>query len=337
MTTISHAFAQDSWRINNRLQVGSFHDNNVFESVRNTESAFVSSAIFQTQGRRNLGEVRVNYSYSNGLQFYSEFQQEHKITQIVSGDIVWSPAKNIQFTANAGGTAKFFLNAPFDFIQTYSALNVSYFLPGGFSVSLHINGNQLEYAETNQFDFFNRNYGGSLQKRLSNKLLVEGGFSYSGADFQRSAYYQSAEGLFVEKPTRQSDQYNNAFFRVTFGRHYLLRLTSEYMDNSSNSIGYAFSGMRLSVVGAARYKTKWLARMAVIAQEKKYKEDITPVNLLEFDLERSETNSAVLDISYDFIANISMLIRYSYYKNETGLRGQFYSKNLIFIGSEYRF
>ncbi|KAA3658823.1 MAG: hypothetical protein DWQ10_10340, partial [Calditrichaeota bacterium] len=183
----------------------------------------------------------------------------------------------------------------------------------------------------------NRNFGGSLQKRINTRLLLEGGLSYARARFQRLAYSQTADGFFVEKSENQLDEYNNIFLRFTLGRHYLVRVTTEYLESTSNSVGYAFSGMRLSVVGAAQLKTKWLLRMAIIAQQKNYNENINPVNLLEFDLERSETNSAVFDISYDFTTNISVLGRFSYYKNETGLRGRFYTKKLFFIGSEYRF
>ncbi|KAA3616504.1 MAG: hypothetical protein DWQ05_12300 [Calditrichaeota bacterium] len=329
--------AQENWRFNNRIQVGAFHDNNIFESVQNVENSMVSSAIFQTQGRRQFNKLRFNYSYSNGLQFYQQHGEEHKVTQIINAEAIWPVYRKLQINAAAGGTAKFFLNAPFDFIYSHSSVRIQYFFPYKIIATAEVEGTQLEYAETDQFDYFNRNFRASLQRRIGNRLLMESGYLFARANFQRPAYLETGDGFFLEKPEPQQDEQNTFFLRGTFGKKYIFRLTSEYIQNSSNSIGYAYSGFRFSGIGAVHFQEKWLIRMAVILQDKKYKEAINPVNLLEFDLERSETNSAVFDLSYDFRVDLSVLARFSFYKNESGLRGRFYEKDLIFLGMEYRF
>ncbi len=329
--------SQENWRFNNRLQVGTFYDNNIFESVQNTENAMVTSAIFQTQGRRQFDKIRFSYSYSNSLQLYPQHGEEHKITQIANTEAVWPVHPKIQFSGTAGGTAKFFLNAPFDFILSHSSLRLQINLPGKFGGILQVDGTQLEYAETDQFDFFNRNYSASLQRRFSSRLLLESGYSVAVATFQRRAYIETEPGFSMAIGARQQDELKSIFLRCTAGRKYLFRLTGEYIQNQSNSIGYAYSGLRFSGIGAARFMDLWLLRMAVILQDKRYSEPIHPVNLLEFDLERSETNSAVVDLSYDFKTDLSALLRLSFYKNESGLRGRYYNKDLLYLALEYRF
>ena len=331
------AMAQQAWKFSNRLQLGAVHDNNIFESVQNAEGAMVSSAIFQTQGRRKFDKILFKYSLSNGIQFYPNHREEHKITQIVETETMWRVRPKVLLSGIAGGTFKFFLNAPFDFIHSHSALRLLLNLTGQLVANVQIEGTQLEYAATSQFDFFNRNISISLQRRLGNRLLLASGISQSAARFQRQAFEESEPGIFLEKGETQRDGQRSVFVRCTTGRKYLFRLTGEYIENSSNSIGYAYSSWRFAGIGAMRFTDLWLLRMAVILQDKRYNEVIHPPNLLEFDLERSETNSAVFDLSYDFNTDLSALLRLSFYKNESGLRGRYFSKNLLFLGLEYRF
>lgn len=328
---------QNNWKFSNRLQMGASHDNNIFESVKNKESAGLASVIFQTHGRRQFEKFHFNYRISNGLQFYPEHSDEHKTTQIINAETIWPVFSKVRLSAAAGGTFKFFLNAPFDYILSYSALRLHVDLPWRLHGLIKIEGTQLEYAETNQFDFFNRDYEISLRRRLGNRFLLATGFSRSTVKFQRQALKAYEGNIFLPAAMRQRDTQRRIFARCTAGHRYLFRFEGMYVTNNSNSIGYAYSSIRFSGIGAIRVLDIWLLRMAVILQDKQYQAAIHPANLLEFDLERSETNSAIIDLSYDFNRDISALLRLSFYNNESRLRGRYFTKKMLFLGFEYRF
>lgn len=322
-------FSQSEWLLSNRLQVGGEHDDNIFESSARPTSAYSGRLLFSSRADRSWQRSQLSVAYSGGLQTYASHTVENKLTNEANAETRWNVSRWCQLRGAVNGTLKIYLNDQYDYGTTQSTLSASLQLPQRFSLTLSTATARLDYADSDFFDFMSRSYGVTLRRQLAGWLTAEGGVNHSRLNYLRYVY--------LLDNAKQRDRQNGAAVRFVIGRKFLVNISGEWQRNNSNNAGYDYERWRLSLIGAVRLSPRWLLRIAALRQHKKYLEAQRPLNPIELDAERNESNFIVADLSYDLSSQVGWLLRVSYYDNEAAFRGLFYQKTVLFSGVEYRF
>jgi len=321
--------SQSRWLLSNRLQAGGEHDDNIFESSARPTSAYSGRMLFSSRADRAWQRAQLSLAYSGGLQTYASHAVENKLTNEANAEAHWNVSRWCQLRGALNGTLKIYLNDRYDFGTTQSALSAGLQLPQSFMLTLSTATARLDYADSDFFDFLSRSYGVTVRRPLAGWLTAEGGMNYSRLNYLRYVYLSANE--------KQHDEQTGIVARFIIGRRFLVNVSGEWLCNNSNNAGYDYERWRLSVIGAVRIAPRWLLRIAALRQHKKYLEAQRPIDPIELDAERNESNFIVADLSYDLSSQVGWLLRVANYDNEAAFRGLFYQKTVLFSGIEYRF
>jgi hypothetical protein len=331
------SFPQNQWQLSNRFQIGAEHDDNIFESSARPTAAYSGRLLFSSRADRVWQRTQLLFAYSGGLQTYNAHADENKLTNEANAEARWNVNRWCQIRGSLNGTIKIYFNGPNDFGTTQSALNVVLQLPRRWGLRLTTSSSRLDYAESDGFDYLGRSFGATVRRPFADWLVAEGGVEHARLDYLRFAYDYAQNGFWFSTGKKQRDTQTGAVARVIIGRKFFVNLSGEWHRNSSNSLGYDFERLRLSLIAAIRLAPRWLLRVAALRQQKKYLEALPPILPIELDTERNESNFIVADVSYDLSPQLGWLLRAAYYDNEAAIRGLFYQKAVFFSGMEYRF
>lgn len=334
------SWAQPSWKIEHRLQAGGEADNNIFETATNTIGTIASRLFYTGRLRHQSASILLGASYAGGLQLYAGYPTEHKTIHEATASLLYRLNGWIDFSVHLRGAVKLFFDAPLDFAQTTSSAGLGLHLPAALYTRLLLTSGRADFADSDHFDTENRGLTLLLRRAFASRFVLETTLFYTRLEYVRPALELAIEqGSPVLRPLPfpQRDTQRGGLFRLGFGRRYLARFTLEYLDNDANSYGFSYRQWRISILLGLRLGRLWTARFAAMRQFKSYREDIAPILQRALDPESDENNFAVADLSYDYTARLTYLLRLSFYKNEAVQRGRFYRKTQLFIGAEYRF
>ncbi len=325
------------WQFQTRMQVGSEYDSNIFESTRFPVEAMAARGLLKTSASRMLAQGKLALGWSAGMQLYPAWTAENKLNHLLSA--AWGRALSrwwsISLKANA--QAKLFLRAPYDHVWTWTAAGSTFRLPAGLRLKVQAASARLDYRASDRFDFLERSLVADLGRRFARRWQAGVGVEQGRLEFLRPAYFAGENGVRIIRAAQQQDTRRTFFLRLAYSGSRVIQIRLELQSNDSNSEGYSWQRRRLYLVAAQPLATSWLLRIALMGQRKRYIPTDLAIPLIELDLERSESNYLVIDLTYDRSRQFSWLVRLALYNNEAAFRGFYYSKRQLLFGSEYRF
>ncbi len=335
--TIAYGQNADTWHVQARLQVGAEYDSNIFESTDFPVEALAARGLLKTSAGRSLAGGKLRLGWSAGTQLYPEWVSENKLNHLLNGTWIRAVKPWWRLTLAANAQAKFFLQAPYDHAWTWTGVGSEFDAPFALRVNILAASSRLDYRASDRFDFLDHTLRLGVRRHGARRWQAELGVELSRVDFLRPAYGLDDNGQRFIRADRQQDDRQTIFLRIAYSGARILQVRLEHQNNDSNSEGYSWQRQRLYLVGAVPLKPRWLLRIALMGQRKRYTPTRLAVPLLDLDLERSESNYLILDLTHDLSPQLSWLLRLAWYNNEAAFRGYFYSKKQLLFGSEYRF
>ena len=120
-------------------------------------------------------------------------------------------------------------------------------------------------------------------------------------------------------------------------KNFLFSIEYLFQNNSSNSYGFSYRHQRMTLSLASPITRGVLLRAFAGLQRKQYLEQLDKIIITELDSEREKNNFIIIDLSKDIFTNLTFLLRYSWYNNESPIPGSYYQKQLTSCSLEYRF
>jgi hypothetical protein len=324
------------WQLSHRLQGGWEHDGNIYESSSRRTASGSARFLLSTRGDRRSTRCQVHYNYSAALQTYPGYGNENKLSHDLGGQAGVRISSWLHLSSGANATLKVYLENIADYGTTSGNVTASLVLPHQLSVQVSGETGQLDYAQTDLFDFTFNGVEMALRRPLSTSGMVELGLNRRALRYERRALADnSAQGLFP-MAVAQRDALTTMRVGMAYGRKIVVQLAFEAQFNRSNSFGYDFNRLRVSGLLGFRPARRWMLRAAGLVQNKSYRDDLSRLNLRDLDTEREQSNFLVLDLSRDLSPQISLVTRAAVYNNESIVSGVFYRKTLYFAGLEVR-
>jgi len=325
-----------SWKLSHRFQAGWEYDSNIFESSSRRAASGSARLLLNTRGERRSARWQTYYNYSAALQTYPNYGEENKLSHELAGGVGARVQSWLHVAAKANAALKVYLENAADYGTTAGNLAASFFLPANFVAEASGETGQLDYAATDLYDFTFNGVELSLRRPLRANGIATIAVNHRALRYQRQAFiYAAGRGLFP-RGGLQRDALTTARVAVTYGRKTVVQLALEAQANRSNSFGYDFKRWRASGLLGFRPAPGWMLRAAGLVQKKKYRDDLSRLNLRDLDTEREQSNFLVVDLSRDLSAEIALLARAAFYDNESTVPGVFYRKTLYFAGLEVR-
>lgn len=335
------SFGQSStWRLNNRLQTGYEFDSNIRETSSDTLGEIGDSSLkflFHSRALRTSPKMRLQFSYQGGLQTYFQNSIENKLINDVDAAALFR-LQSFVFGLTGSGRLKIYLNDILDYSS--GSLGLLLQLPGVLQLNNEI-GLQtagLTYQNFAPFDYSQNRLWWKISRKFGRNWLGLLDFAGSQVKYDRRALaFTPPDTTFRALDENQRDDNYALRMQLNYTRSFLLTFSYTFQRNTSNSAGYDYTRHQFQlIIGVPLPHAIWL-RGFMAAQLKHYDTVALPDLPTDIDTERNESNFFVLDISKDLQPNLSGLLRFAYYNNESVLRSQFYSKFLITTGLDFRF
>jgi len=324
------------WKLSHRLQGGWEYDSNIFESSSRRAASGSARFLLNTRGERRSTGWQAQYHYSAALQAYSGYRNENKLSHEASGALGARLQPWLHLAAQANGTLKFYLENAADYGATSGNTTASFFLPARFVAEVSGETGQLDYVATDLYDFTFNGVEMALRRPLSLSGAIAFSLNRRMLRHERQRLSDDDKLGLVIGPAKQRDALTTVRVAMTYGRKVVAQLAVEAQRNRSNSFGYDFNRLRVSGLLGFRPAAGWMLRAAALAQKKRYRDDLSRLNLRDLDTEREQSNFFVVDLSRDLSAEISAVARAAFYDNESTVPGVFYHKTIFFTGMEIR-
>lgn len=332
---------QTKWRLKNRLQTSYEFDDNIREDPGAPDSLVSDNSLrllFQSSASLNHPKTQVRFNYKGGFQSYFENKVENKLVHDVDGSLAWRFG-NFVLGARFEARLKLYLNRDLD----YSSGSVqSFFQFPGFarmSNEIAVGRSGIDYQNSTDFDNSDTNLSWQISRNLSKSVScrVAPGLSIRRYD-QRLAFVVSGTNgnIQVALPEKQKDTSMMFLAHLGYSGRFFFRLSYHFQSNRSNSDIFDYSRHQVSLALGTPLPAEFLLRFYAAAQFKHYSINNArqPVSA---DPERNESNFAILDLSRDFRTQLTALLRFAYYNNESVIRERFYRKKLVTFGLDFRF
>ncbi len=327
-----------TWEHSGRWQLSLEQDTNVKESPKEAESAGSLRLFADFQAQRPGGRSRAEISLQGAWQSYGRHREEAKLMADVHTTVLWRVAARWELGAQGVLRGKLWLYDRPDHL--FSSLLV--FAEGRLPAQLGLRGSvaqeSMNYAGSTFYD--QTGWRGAVQafRAVSARLvvIVEAGLERSRMDRPALRYEESSKRWWP-LPCEQVDRgaHGGVFFQLQALGHW--RAGYQYERSRSNSFGYSYVRQRLQVLGATRFSQKVLLRLFGALQRKRYAEVLGPWIPIGLDTEREQSNLLLMDVSRELAQGYRLLLRISWYDNESLIRGRYYQKGLFSLSLERRF
>ena len=334
----SHSQVNDNkWLLKNRIQSGIDYDTNVEESRTKKLSDGLVKFIWDSQAKHYNKTYLANLQYHGGFQYYLQTPSEHKMTHDLSGALAYQLSKRIRFGTRLWGRLKYFNGYDWHYFLNTSELFISFnILP--FQSTIGYENENLTYLNYNKYNFNAHNFYFLFTKRFGDYISTHLKTGYRAFDYQRAAISDKStkENLITLNKDQQDD---NPYVSVqlSYQKGMLGTLEYQFQRNLSNSYGFSFVQHKLTLSLISSLSKGFLIRIYGSIQRKNYDEVLGRAFLTELDTEREISNFLILDCSKEISASLSLLIRLSFYDNESPVPGRYYHKTLTSVSLEYRF
>jgi len=326
-----------AWRVNNRLQIGIEDDSNVEESLNQENSARGLRLQFTSQAKRRWQKTSIQFHYQGGYQLYWTYTPENKLINEISAQAGHKISQKVKIGIQSWGRLKMFLNRDLRYAigDVGAFLNIK--LPKAFLLHVSLKSEGLDYAASDSYDYSGPQVRIRLDKRFASGIQITPEWAWHRFHFNRSAFDISSEQFWISTGEHQEDHSNTFGCQVDWVyKGLLLNLRYYYEIYHSNSYGFNFKRHRVHVIAAKRCYGLLLRCYATL-QRKSYSDDLLPFWPLQLDTEKEESNFLVIDISRELFPSVILLLRASWYQNESPWPNLYYSKRLFNLGVEFRF
>lgn len=326
--------SHDNWHWKTRLQFGVDYDSNVEESRLNQQSDGLTKLILESQGKLTSPSYLIHLQYHGGWQCYFQTSAEHKMTHDLGGTLIYQLLPKVRFGARLWGRLKYFNGYDWHYVIKSSELFFTFNVLAAQLTSAYENEG-LNYLNFHRFDFNIHHFSMALAKRLAPSLTGQLKSGYRLINFQRNAISPLSQEFDVNFQQQDDHYYLSA--QASVQKKILSNLEYQFARNLSNSYGFSYREHRLTLSLVCPLHQRLLFRMYGGLQRKKYDEALNRIIETELDTEREISNFFFTDFSTDLTDNLSLLLRYSYYNNESPVPGRYYQKTLLSCSFEYRF
>ncbi len=335
---ISDLFAQSSFRIKNRIQIGLEIDDNIKESRFNPQAQPGLRLLFQSKVDHRKADSRFALDYSAGFQGYDPDVREDKLISEASARFERQFGKWFLAGVDAWMRMKIFLHNSIDYHifspSAFSRIN----LPLQANFSVFARPQVLDYWSSSVFDFSGYEIGSTLLKRFSRRFVAELGASQTHRVYQRSAYDRPLSDYFVLiLDERQQDAIRKYWCQLQYMGQIYASIHYFYESNASNSYGFSYQNQAMTLSLSRKLSGRMLLRIHAMLQKKKYQETWSAIVPVELDTEKEDSNFLILDLSRSLTERYSAFLRLAIYRNESPYRSLYYRKQLITGGLEYTF
>jgi hypothetical protein len=328
---------QNNWQWKNRLQCGLDYDSNVEETRNNQKNDGLSKFILESQAKSTSQSYLIQLQYHGGFQYYFQTSAEHKMTHDVSGTFVYQLLPNMRFGTRLWARLKSFSGYDWHYFIKSSELFFTFNVMASHLTSAYENEG-LNYLNYNRFNFNAHHFYLALVKRLAPPLTGQLKSGYRLINFQRKAISPKSQEIYVDYlDFRQQDDHYYFSIQGSLQKMVLSNLEYHFSRNSSNSYGFSYREHRITLSLVCPLHQRLLLRIYGGLQRKKYDEALNKIIVTEFDTEREISNFFITDFSTDVSDKLSLLLRYSWYNNESPVPGRYYQKTLLSCSFEYRF
>lgn len=329
--------SQDNWQWKHRLQTGVDYDSNVEEARLNQKSDGLTKFILESQGKLASQSYLIHLHYHGGLQYYFQTSAEHKMTHDASGAFIYHLAPKLRFGTRLRGRFKYFNGYDWHYVIKSSELFLTFNVLASQLTSAYENEG-LNYLNYHRFNFTTHHFSLSLAKRVAPPLTCQIKSGYRLINFQRNAISPKSQELFIDYlDFRQQDDHYYFSIQGSLQKKVLSNLVYQIARNLSNSYGFSYWEHRATLSMVWPLHQKVLLRIYGGLQRKKYDEALNKIIQTELDTEREISNFFIADFSTDLTDKLSLLLRYSWYNNESPVPGRYYQKTLLSCSLEYRF
>jgi hypothetical protein len=329
----------ERWRIKNRLQFSYEFDDNIRESPSDTSEKIQDSSLrflFHSRALRASQKTRIIFIYRGGLQTYFQNSIENKLINDIEARADFKVNK---FTVGLRGSGrlKIFLNDILDYGT--GAAELYFRLPPilklGHEVALKTSG--LTYQNFPAFDFSQNQIRWTISRRLGSRFSWRIALSTRQVKYERrAANFVPEDSSLVFLDFKQKDHNYKALLQLSYVKSFLINFNYSFQHNHSNSFGYDYYNHQIILIlGFPFPRGIWLRGYGAI-QIKNYSERFFPRFPTDIDTERQESNFFILDLSKDLNANLTVLLRFAYYNNESVIRSRFYQKKILSLGFDLR-
>ena len=337
----SCAYSQENskfWLFKTRIQQGVEYDNNIFEAKDEAENDGLYKIIFDSQAKFSRRHWLGQFQYHGGYQHYFNTPSENKLTNHLQASILYATWKNkISFGCRSRMRFKYFFSRDWEYsltdIEPFIAVNIFQ-----TRFSFFYNNEKLNYFQYDQFNYIAHTINFAVTKRLIGNFQVQLKGGQQTRNYKRFALEYKP---FLDSPLYSDYLHKDASdfggIQFSYQKHLLCSLEYIYQENSSNSYGFSFQQHRLTLSTALPLKTGMLLRIFSGLQQKNYTESLNRIILTELDTERENSNFLIVDFSKNITPSLGLIIRSSWYNNESPIPERYYQKSLTSISFEYQF
>lgn len=327
-----------AWLFKTRIQQGFEYDNNTFEAKENLDSDALYKLIINSQAKFSGRGKLAQFQYHGGFQRYFYTPSENKLTNDLRVSFMYTSLDN---RVTMGGQAhmrfKYFHGHDWE----YSLSNIEPFISVTVfktRIAFSYNYEKLNYFQYDVFNFASHTLAFFATKRLTGNVRVKLKGGQQVRDYDRFALEYKP---FLDSPLYsdflQKDVGNFGGFELSCQKRMLCSLEYIFQDDASNSFGFAYTQHRLTLSAAVPLKNGMLVRLFGGLQRKAYAEDLNRIIVTELDTERENSNFLIIDFSKSISLSLNLLVRGSWFNNESPIPGRYYQKSLTSICLEYSF
>lgn len=326
-----------NWLLKNRVQSGIDYDSNVRESRRGRRADELAKLILDSQTKLYNKSYLVTLHYHGGFQYYLHTPSEHKMTHDVSGAFVYQLSRTLRLGTRLWGRLKYFNGYDWHYFLNTSELFLSYYF-WRLQATIGYEKEGLTYLNYNQYNFAAHHFYLQFSKRLGNSFSASLKTGYRAFDYQREAVSPEStpELLFgLQKPQKDDNPYLS--LQLGFQKGIYGSLEYQVQRNLSNSYGFSFLQHKMTLSLIRSLPKGFMVRIFGSIQRKQYDEDLGRAFVTELDTEREVSNFLIFDCSKEISPSLAVLLRLSFYDNESPVPGRYYQKTLLSGSLEYRF
>ena len=327
------------WRLKNRLQASYEFDDNIRETPSDTANHIEDSSLkfqFHSQALRKSRKTLINFSYRGGLQTYFQNSIENKLINEIETDANLKIQK-FALGFRGSGRLKIYLNDILDYVAGSAELYLR--LPPilNFRNEVAFKTTGLNYQNFPTFDFSENQIRWAISKRIGSRFTWQMELSAQQVKYDRNVINIPEESTLVILDMKHLDHNYKAQFQLNYIKTFLINLNYSFEHNASNSFGYDYYKHQIIVIFGFQFPQNIWLRGYGATQLKDYTEEFIPIFPTDIDTEREESNFFILDLSKDLSANLTLLLRFAYYNNESVIRSRFYRKKIVTLGFDLRY
>ena len=209
--------------------------------------------------------------------------------------------------------------------------------PCSWRNELAVTAGGINYQNFATFDYSQNQLKWLISKKLSRTVSASIQLSGQQIRYDRAAVEIPNDTTTVLLDKLQKDHNYGVRLQTNLSKSYVVNISYALHRNISNSAGYGFTRHQIIAIwGVPLSNGLWLRGYGAL-QLKRYSENLALLFPIEVDSEREESNILTLDLSKDLSNEVSVLLRFASYNNESVIRNVFYRKNTFTLALDFRF